>query len=250
MIVAKKRNDTELMALIPSIKQHMNEWQIVNVNILENSPLSRQEIVSHFLTKFEDTEGIAYPLSDKKIVMLARLGNLNDYDKVKAEIETNIPKNCCKIFLHKMNAAGINKIQIDFGRLEHKQTSRLSLYDQRLDRTRNVILVADDDPFVRLSMKTLLAPLGQTVEVEDTKDIVKAYQEHNPDILLLDISAAFMAIPHIISLDDKAFILTLAENSEELEARGTVKKGAAGFLTKPAQKQKVQQYLSECSTIK
>ena len=49
------------------------------------------------------------------------------------------------------------------------------------------ILVADDDPFMLVSIKTVLTTNGYTViESSDGVEAVAAFKEHHPDCVLLD----------------------------------------------------------------
>lgn len=50
-----------------------------------------------------------------------------------------------------------------------------------------MIMIADDDLFIRKTMVKILAPFGTVIQVERGDDVLPSYIEHNPDILLLDI---------------------------------------------------------------
>ena len=49
------------------------------------------------------------------------------------------------------------------------------------------ILIADDDNFIRLSLKTVLEQQGYSViEAHDGEDAVKKFSQESPDLILLD----------------------------------------------------------------
>lgn len=254
MILANKSNDAELMALVPSIKNHMNEWQIVNINIVENSALSQKAIIEKFLAQYRAHEGMIYPVSPKKIVMLIRLGIVENYALMKSEIEKKMPNHCCRVLLRKMSAVGMKQIQIDLTKRDTAIDLAENMYSQRASRKENVILIADDDTFIRKSMGALLASCGNIFDVDCGKDVVSAYLKHNPDILLLDIhmpdKTGLELIPDIVEVDSDAFIIVLSADSQKENVLKALELGAAGFLTKPPAKHKVQEYLSQCITIK
>ena len=254
MILANKKNDTELMTLVLSIKNYMNEWQIVNVNVIDNSRLSQRSILERLLDQYRRYEGMIYPVSDKKIVMLVRLGLIENYAIMKAEIEQKIPEHCCRVLLRKMSAIGLRQMQIGLMNKDNSVGLQDNLFAHRGERRENVILIADDDPFVRKSMATILTPCGTVFEAKSGDEVVAAYIQHNPDILLLDIhmpeKTGLELIPEIIEYDSDAFILVLSADSMRENVLIALEKGAAGFLTKPPAKQKVQEYLGQCITIR
>ena len=254
MILANKKNDAELMALVPSIKNNINEWQIVNINIVENSILSQKAITEKFLDQYRVYEGMIYPVSPKKIVMLVRLGIIENYIAMKTEIEKKIPGHCCRVLLRKMDAVGMKQIQIDLTEKDTTIDFSETLYSQRASRKDNVLLVADDDAFIRKSMSALLSSCGDIFDVDCGKDVVSAYLKHNPDILLLDIhmpdKTGLELIPDLIEVDSDAFIIILSADSQKENVLKALELGAAGFLSKPPAKAKVQEYLSQCITMK
>lgn len=254
MILADKQNDSELMLLLPSIKNNLNEWQIVNVKITDSSRFTQPEIIQKLLAQFRGTEGIIHPLGNDKIIMIARLGTIDNYAVMKQEIESKLPEHSCRILLRKLNAAGLKQIQIEIMGIDKKQsTARKNLYKQRTERRTNVIMIADDDPFVLKTMKTLLANFGDVVEVNNSAQVVPKYIETNPDILLLDIhmpgKTGLQIIPEIIFIDSDAFLIILSADSQKENVLLALEEGAAGFLTKPPSKGKIQEYLNQCITI-
>jgi len=253
MIVADKNNEAELIAIIPSIKNHMNEWQIVNIKIMEKSSVSQKEIVQRFLEQYRSYEGVIYPVSASKIVMLIRLGLIENYALMKAEIERKIPSLYCRILLRKMSAAGLKQIHLDLSEKGASFNLLDNLFELRICRKTNVVLIADDDSFVRKSLGTLLASCGDVYEIEDGDQIVKTYLKYNPDILFLDIhmpgKTGLEVIPNLIEIDTDAFIVVLSADSQKENVLEALERGAAGFLTKPPAKHRIQEYLNQCITI-
>lgn len=219
MILVDKKHDAELIALAPSIRNHVEEWQIVNINILKTSILGRDEIIEKLLHQYERTEGLLYPLSEAKIVMLVRLGRVDNFVHVKAEIEGKLPKHCCRIMIHKVNAAGIKQIQMNL--MERDDGGMFfdegSLYEERVVRRDNVIMVADDDKFIRTSMLRLLQGYGKIIEVGSGEDVMPEYIRSNPDIIFVDIHLpgknGLELVEEIINLDADAFIIVLSSDS-------------------------------------
>ncbi len=254
MILSSKHNDNELMALAPSIQHHINEWQIVNINITKNSTLSQKEIIERLLKNYEQYEGLIYPVSDTKIMMLARLGIIHNYATMKTDIEKKLPKHCCRIALRKMNAAGLKQVKIDI--VEKNDDTKLheNLHQRRLDRSENIILIADDDKLIRTAMSKLLAMTGTLVQEENGAKVITQYLNHNPDIVFLDIHMpgknGLETVKDLIALDPDAFIILLSADSSADNVLKALEEGAAGFLSKPPAKEKVQDYISQCLTMR
>lgn len=254
MILADKKNDSQLLALVPSIKRHMDEWQIVNVNVMKETSLSQQQIIEKLMSNYEGHEGLIYPVSTTKIVMLVRLGIVHNYAYMKTEIEQRMPKHCCRIMMRKVNAAGLKQIQIDLMEREDGLAISDNMYQRRQDRKENVILIADDDRFTRLSMAKLLAISGSLVEAENASEVMSQYLNRNPDIVFLDIhmpgKSGLEVIKDIIGVDPDAYIIVLSADSSAGNVLKALEEGAAGFLSKPPSKAKVQEYINQCITVK
>lgn len=255
MILADKENDTQLMMLVPSIKHYMNEWQIVNINVLKESQLTRKRIMERVLQIYEKYDGLIYPVSPKKIIMLIRLGLLHNYMYMKKDLEKKMPDHCCCITMRKMNAiVGLKQVQIDLLECDEGVVLEESMYDQRQKRSGNVILIADDDKFIRTSMAKLLAIAGMLVEAQDSSKVISQYLEHNPDIVFLDIHMlgknGLDLIRDIIGIDPDAYIIVLSADSSAGNVMKALEEGASGFLSKPPAKVKVREYLSQCITVK
>lgn len=101
------------------------------------------------------------------------------------------------------------------------------------------VLIIDDDRLVGLSLKTILeaeksifvCALGRS-----GTEAVSLYQEHRPDILLMDIRMEGMngldAATQILSLDADAKILFLTTFSDDEYIVRALKLGAKGYLLK------------------
>ena len=155
--------------------------------------------------------------------------------------------------LRKMSTMGMKQIQID---LMEKNTSIDlidDLYTRRVERKKNVIMIADDDAFVRKSMSSLLAACGNIEEIDTGEKVTKAYLKHNPDFLLLDIhmpgKTGLEIIEEIMEFDADAFIIVLSADSSSENVLSALDNGASGFLTKPPSQEKIQDYLNKCITI-
>ncbi len=100
------------------------------------------------------------------------------------------------------------------------------------------VLIADDDPIIRLDLKQMLENLGYEVvgEAGDGKQAVEAAREHKPDICILDVKMPVMdgieAVSIITEEGIAPTILLTAYSDRELVDRAK-DAGVFAYLVKP-----------------
>lgn len=100
------------------------------------------------------------------------------------------------------------------------------------------VVLADDEEFVRLFLKTVMSMLSFSVvaEVEKGDEVYSVIKNTNPDILLLDINMPNLTGLEFLKRYSRDFprtciiILTSANTFEAVEE--TSAKGASGFIRK------------------
>ena len=101
------------------------------------------------------------------------------------------------------------------------------------------VLVVDDDAFVTMSLKTILES-DDDIEViaigNNGEEAIKLYDEHKPDVLLMDIRMDTMngleAAERIFDIDKNANILFLTTFSDDEYIIKALNLGARGYLLK------------------
>ncbi len=100
------------------------------------------------------------------------------------------------------------------------------------------VLIADDDPIIRLDLKQMLENLGYEIvaEAEDGQSAVDLAQTHSPDVCVLDVKMPVMdGIDVANRLANEGIapaILLTAYSDTDLIARAK-EAGVFGYLTKP-----------------
>lgn len=101
------------------------------------------------------------------------------------------------------------------------------------------IIIVDDDPFVSLSLKTILESSGEIRVLEIGKngqEAVALYEKHRPQVLLMDIRMDGMtgleAAEHILNRDPEAKILFLTTFLDDEYIVQSLKLGAKGYILK------------------
>ncbi|HEX5539401.1 MAG TPA: response regulator, partial [Methylophilaceae bacterium] len=102
----------------------------------------------------------------------------------------------------------------------------------------NVMLV-DDHAVVRMGFKMLLetaSDIKVIAEAENGEQAVKLYMEHQPDVVVMDITmpgiGGLEAIERIMAKDSAARILVLSAHEDSVHPKRVLNAGAMGYLTK------------------
>lgn len=101
------------------------------------------------------------------------------------------------------------------------------------------ILIVDDAAFMRVSIRTMLAPTGHQVvgEAENGYSAIQKYHDLSPDLVTMDITMpemdGVMATKEIMKLNPQARILMISAMGQEFMVREAVLAGAKGFIVKP-----------------
>jgi len=102
----------------------------------------------------------------------------------------------------------------------------------------NVMLV-DDHAVVRMGFKMLLesaSDIKVIAEAENGEVAIKAYMEHKPNVVVMDITMPGMggleAIERILAKDSNAKILVLSAHEDSVHPKRVLNAGAMGYLTK------------------
>lgn len=151
-----------------------------------------------------------------------------------------------------MNAMGLKQIQIDL--TDRSDSNELSLYEEREKRKENVLLICDDDMFVRKTLVKLVSSYGSVHEVDSGSKVCAAYLECNPDIILLDIHMpeknGLSIVNEIIDMDTDAFIIMISADSSKENVLEAISCGSVGFLSKPVKANKLNEFRSQCITLR
>jgi len=101
------------------------------------------------------------------------------------------------------------------------------------------VLLVDDHAVVRMGFKMLLesaADIEVVAEAENGEQAIKMYVEHQPDVVVMDITmpgiGGIEAIDRIMAKDNTARILVLSAHEDSVHPKRVLNAGAMGYLTK------------------
>ena len=252
MEILSVKDRQALLGYLPYVKMSVKEWLFVDIRIKELFPdLTVEKTAEAVHALFKNREGKLYICNEREILMIVRWGHNNPASIVADDVSKALPADGCEIHVHEPTVAGISKLEILI--TYKKPTSAPTLVDLRATRRENILLVADDDMYMRLLVRKGVGDRFTVVECADGKDVLESYQKINPDIVFLDIHMPNLdgmnALGQLLTLDPKAFVIMLSADSSRENVEGTAQNGAKGFLTKPFTKDKLHEYLNKCPTV-
>jgi two-component system, chemotaxis family, chemotaxis protein CheY len=243
----------ELVKFLPQIRMSLEEWQLVDIRLAEDSkkefPIEKIGDLIHAM--FHDKDGKIYLCSDHEALMIIRGGANTELVTLARQVESTLPKGSCEVRVHETTADKLSKLEI-FVKID-KSSKLPSFAEKRRARRENVILVADDDMYMRMLVKKGVGPEYKVLESTDGSDVLANYKKFAPDIVFLDIHMpgkyGLENLRDILSIDPEAHIVMLSADSSAENVEWTRKQGVKGFLTKPFTKEKLMEHVNKCPTI-
>lgn len=252
MIIATTGNKDVLTQLAPAIQADIDGWQIVIIRTVKKDAAYAGDIVKKIAAAYVDKDGLIVQKADHNIVMLVNLGAHKNYIELRSELEKHLPDNSAHLTVRKMSLLGLRRLKDDLHNKDPEKAKNAS-YDLRLTRKDNIFLIADDDMFLRKTISTAVKKYGTVFEADNGNSVIEEYKKSNPDLLLLDIhmpgKTGLELIDDILDHDPDAHIVMLSADSVKTNILIAIEKGAHGFLTKPASKEKLLEVLQKCPTV-
>ncbi|MBM7692254.1 two-component system chemotaxis response regulator CheY [Peribacillus deserti] len=113
------------------------------------------------------------------------------------------------------------------------------------------ILIVDDAAFMRMMIKDILSKNGYDVvaEAADGQQAVEKYQEHQPDLVTMDITMPEMdgiaALKEIKKINPAAKIIMCSAMGQQAMVIDAIQAGAKDFIVKPFQADRVLEAISK-----
>jgi two-component system chemotaxis response regulator CheY len=112
------------------------------------------------------------------------------------------------------------------------------------------IMLVDDAAFMRMMIKDTLKKNGydDIVEASNGEEAVAAYQEHHPDLVIMDITMPVMdglqALQAIKTADPSATVVMCSAMGQENMVLDALKLGAQDFIVKPFKPDRIMKTVS------
>ncbi len=242
-----------LLDYLTRVKASLEEWLFVDVRLTEPSDptFSVADAAALLQENFNGKEGKIYIFNDRDILMLLRWGKERSAEHISEDVKKHLPAGSCEVHVCESSANGLLQLKISLSPQKTQETQSINAL-RRL-RPENVILIADDDMYMRLLVKKGITTPATILELADGGEVLAAYQKQMPDVLFLDIH-----MPHVDGLeilrgiqaiDPESYVIMLSADSSRENVEEAIHKGAKGFMTKPFSKEKLQGFIQKCPTI-
>jgi CheY-like chemotaxis protein/HPt (histidine-containing phosphotransfer) domain-containing protein len=139
-------------------------------------------------------------------------------------------------------------ISTELNEIKLEQTLKSSAEQTTLPLTGKKVLIAEDDEVNAMVFELFIEELGGTVlKATDGNEAVRLTNEHNPDLIFMDVHMPYFsgveAIKLIRSKNLAIPIISLSASTRLHEKQQSLDAGATSFLTKPAKREAIQQVL-------
>ena len=120
-----------------------------------------------------------------------------------------------------------------------------------MQNNQKTVLIVDDIPFVRKTLKQILINLGYRIvgEAENGEDAIRLYGETKPTLVTMDLVMPLMngveATKKILQFDPSANIVILSAMMQENLATDAILAGAKDYIMKPFQTEEVASILKK-----
>lgn len=256
MEILRGYNMTKFMTFVPKIRKNIEEWRIVEVSLTGKTKHNSAYIAKKLKEYFDGRDGVIFICNNSEIVVVAHMEKTASGQSLSEDIQGRMPKFSCNASAENLTADGLLKIQLRMQDIEKEEQGLPAispLLSARYDRQESLIMVVDDDMFMRSLVSKTFQAKGKILELEDTDRLVETYLEELPDIVFLDIhlpgGSGIDALVEIISFDESAYVIILSADSVRENVLEAQKYGARGFIAKPFTAAKLMGCYNKCPTI-
>lgn len=251
-------NLTQFLSFCARIKPEIRAWKLVNVSLSKGSGGSIFYIAKKMREALHDMSGEIFICNSRELLCMIKVGESADLDALKNKIQSGFTEYKCHVEVVDTTREGLQKIELRLKQDIAADTSLASgtslLLKERQRRSENIILIADDDMFMRSLVKKGVEGHGEVHERETGETVADTYLQILPDIVFLDIhmpgKSGIDILEEILMFDQTAFIVMLSADTAKDNVLETRKLGAKGFVAKPFTKEKLVDMLQKCPTMK
>lgn len=283
MLTIRQESEARLKEMINSIQPYRASWRAMafNFSLLKEftSIDDIQKIAFGIITnELSEYEGSIYFMSDDDIIVVGKSITKKDFDLICNEINYHVTEDVrLKMILplsvlydlgvswqelyetavDKLNAAEARRETTGSIRInspQEKASTEISkdILRRRFDRSRNCVLIVEDDPLSVFIAKKSVEPDCTAFVATDGGSAIEAYTKYAPDVVFLDIGLPDISghdvLTKILAIDPTAYVVMLSANSTRPDIMRAMQLGAKGFIGKPFSKSKLAQYIAQAPT--
>jgi two-component system, chemotaxis family, chemotaxis protein CheY len=253
--VLKYSDQDRFYAIFQTIGEELHAWRAVIVFLTGRTDHSIVYIARRLKELFRTHRGIILICSGTEILVLVKLEANDDSPGLAKRVGEALPRFSCRTAASNLTPAVLFKIHTRLAELNEAEMEDPAtiLYMKRLQRTESLVLVADDDEFMRSLVANVFKDKCRVMECGDAASIVDRYLEHLPDVVFLDIHMPHVEgtdiLSEILAFDSTAYIIMITSDSVRHKVIGCREKGARGFIAKPFTQGKLLECYRRCPTV-
>jgi len=240
----------EFMQQANLVQNEVDLWRIIEVSIAEHSKHNATFVANKAQIYFSEKsiEGSIFVSNPRYFIIFARLGEGYSPEQIKKAVEDDLPEYLCEVTVSDLTISNIKtlKLQLKDSDVLPKENHT---YIERINRGENVIMIADDDMFMRSLVAKSTNDCSKVIQIEKGDEVLETYKAYLPDILFLDIHMpgqnGLDALDKIIEFDQQAYVIMLSADSNKNNVISTNMRGARGFITKPFNREKVIEFINK-----
>jgi CheY-like chemotaxis protein len=239
----------QFLDYLPKVKASIKDWQLATVQLLGHADQSftAQRAAELLADLFADHQGKLYICNDRQLFMLILWGQHADSTLIPRHIKHHLPPGSCSVAVQPSTAEGLStlEVRLHLGKIALSNCNR---------HANNIVLVADDDLYMRTLIKKGIGDTATVYEVEEASGVLPSYDKYRPDVLFLDIHLpgrnGSLLLADVLNFDHNAYVIMFSGDSSKENVERTSQLGAKGFMAKPFLKTKLHEYLRECPTFR
>jgi len=206
---------------------------------------------------FESLEGCFYFDPRSRMTVFCKMRDTIILDDISYKIKSLIKADfMCRLGEQTILGNGILSLQFLFSPTSYEQQklSQEFIMQERLARQHDIIMVVEDDLFIRNIAKNALESKFKVIEVGDGAKATQEYLSHSPDVLFLDIhlpnKKGIKILQEVLDVDPQAYVVMISADAAKDRVMSCMQIGAKGFIAKPFQGDKLYDYIRRCPTIR
>lgn len=258
MDILDKNELQNFLDYVPAIRQNAADWSLVELSLNENAQQDIMFLAKKLQDFFTRRRGKIYVGNDEELIALANTGKALPPEKLANQISEILPRYSCTVETSGVTKNGLRKMEIKLQKMSEKQKAKKIkppplMSDIRSSRFGNILMVADDDLFMRSLVKKALMSYGPVFEAGDALEAIDIYKKQLPDILFLDIhmpgGSGIEVLREITKFDYRSHVIMLSADSVKDNIINAMNHGAKGFVAKPFTKDKLVVQVKKCPFI-
>lgn len=242
-------DDTASFAdLATRIKKNAEDWQVVEVALDDGAEHNTFFIARRLRDYFVGKDGAIIICNNREILAFVRMSPQASSNATAFGLMQVLASYKCTVAANGVTGDGLARIRLRVE--ESRMREKWPLLRARMARTERIVMIAEDDMFVRSLMAQVFTGKVSVVELASAEQIVDTYLEYLPDILFLDIhlpgGAGLDALKEISACDPTAFVVIVSSDSVRDNVLNAKELGAKGFLAKSFTPEQLEQAYQRC----